>query len=231
VAWLKGPEIGGYVNIAKNINFKGSIVQQTPFVYHYYNDFFTYAAGDWTVTEIGAGGTEALTDGAGGQLLITTDALDNDGVQIQNVNEAFLPAAGKDIWFESRIQLVTAAKHVQSDLLVGLADLDTTILDAPSDGIYFTKADGSADVSAATNVGSSVTSTAGVLTLASATWYRLGFYVHGDTAVYFYVDGVLVATHTDGITATELTPTFAVLNGEAGATAWKIDYFNVSQVR
>lgn len=231
MAWLKGPEIGSYVEIAKNVHFRGGIVHQNPQVYTYYNDFFNYVAADWTVTEIGAGGTEALAAGAGGQLLITTDALDNDGVQIQIPTASFYPAAGKDLWFEARIQLVTAAKHEESELLVGLAGIDATILAAPADGIYFLKADASALVSAVTNVGSASTATAGVLTLAPATWYRLGFHVKSNTVVEFFVDGVLKATHAAGITAVGLTPTFAVLNGEAGATAWRIDYFMVSQER
>lgn len=231
MAWLKGPEIGGYIEIAKNVHFRGAMVHQNPLVFTYYNDFFNYVAADWTVTEIGAGGTEALTAAAGGQLLITTDALDNDGVQIQIPAATFYPAAGKDIWFETRIQLVTAAKQAESELLVGLAGIDATILAAPADGIYFTKADADALISATTNVGSAVTSTPGVATLVAATWYRLGFHVKSNTVVEFFVDGVLKATHTAGITAVGLTPTFAVLNGEAGATAWKIDYFMVSQER
>jgi len=199
--------------------------------YVYHEDFFSYVAADWAVTEIGAGGTEAMQDGAGGQLLITTDALDNDGVQIQKIGESFIPAAAKPIWFECRFQLVTAAKHVQSDLLVGLAITDTTVIPARTDGIYFSKADESAAVGAVTEKASTATTTASVLTLAAATWYKLGFFCDGVTTCYFYVDGALVATHTTNIPIVELTPTFAVLNGEAGATAWAIDYFKAVQIR
>ena len=49
--------------------------------YMYSNDFFTYNSGDWTVTttEAGSGNaSEAITSGAGGQLLITNDDADND---------------------------------------------------------------------------------------------------------------------------------------------------------
>jgi len=200
--------------------------------YVYYNDFFDYTAGDWTVTEIGAGGTEALRDGVGGQLLITTDTLDDNGVQLQKPGACFLPAATKDLFFECRFQLVTAAKHIQSELLVGLAVTDTTILDAPQNGIYFTKADGSALVSAVSNKAAALTTTASTFTLAPATWYRVGFYVEGLDRVIFYVDGEIVGTHyTTTIPIVETTPTFAVLNGEAGATAWVIDYFRCSQLR
>jgi hypothetical protein len=196
----------------------------------YLEHFHNFVAADWAVTEIGAGGTEALRDGAGGQLLITTDALDDDGVQIQKVGEAFIPAAGKPIWFEAKIMLVTAAKDVQSELLVGLAITDTTVIPGRTDGIYFAKADGSALVGAVTEKASAATTTAAVLTLVPATWYKFGFWCDGVTTCYLYVNGVLVATHITNIPVVELTPTFAVLNGEAGATAWALDYFKGVQI-
>ena len=48
--------------------------------YGYFNDFMTYNSGDWTVTTTEAGTTpaEAITSGAGGQLLLTNAAGDND---------------------------------------------------------------------------------------------------------------------------------------------------------
>lgn len=198
--------------------------------YTYMEHFFDYIAAEWALTEIGAGGTQVQLDAAGGVLQITTDALDDDGVQIQKLGECFIPAAGNPLWFEARIQLVTAAKHVESELLVGLAITDTTVIPARTDGIYFLKADATAAVGAMTESASTATTTPGVLNLAPATWYKLGFFCDGLTTCYFYVDGVLVATHVGDIPFVELTPTFAVLNGEGGATAWNIDYFKAVQI-
>ncbi len=51
----------------------------------YFNDFTTYVAGDWTITttEGGTGNaSEALTNVAGGALLITNDDADNDSVLV-----------------------------------------------------------------------------------------------------------------------------------------------------
>ena len=197
----------------------------------YMEEFYEYTAAEWALTEIGAGGTEAMQLAKGGVLRITTDALDNDGVQIQKIGNYFLPAAAKPIWYEMKIQLVTAAKHIQSDLLLGLTVVDTTVIPARTDGIYFKKDDESALVSAVTEKTSTPTATAAVLTLAPATWYRFGFWCDGVSTCYFYVDGALVATHTTNIPLVALTPTFAVLNGEAGATAWDIDYIKGVQIR
>ena len=49
--------------------------------YQYSNDFMTYNSGDWTITTTEAGtgsASEAITSGAGGQLLLTNAAGDND---------------------------------------------------------------------------------------------------------------------------------------------------------
>jgi len=61
----------------------------------YENDFFTYAAGDWTVTETDAGATEALSDEVGGVLLLTNTATENDVLGMQLGAEAFLPLAAR----------------------------------------------------------------------------------------------------------------------------------------
>ncbi|GAH17608.1 unnamed protein product, partial [marine sediment metagenome] len=133
----------------------------------YMEDFFAWITADWAQTKIGAGGTIALQNGKGGILRITTDALDDDGVQIQKQlpEDIFIPAAGKPIWFEAKIQLVTAAKHIESEFLIGLAITDTTVIPGVNDGIYFQKADATPAVGAVTEIGGVPTTTPGVLTL------------------------------------------------------------------
>ena len=59
--------------------------------YHtFFDDFDTYTAGQWTVTETDAGATQALADGDGGWLLITNTATEDDLVSMQKVGESFL---------------------------------------------------------------------------------------------------------------------------------------------
>ncbi len=207
-----------------------------PGVAHVFCDDFyrIYVAADWTVTAVGAGAV-TQPDGAGGLLRMTTAGADNDEEEIQKIGEAFKLATGKPLWFEARVQLVTAAKHVQSDILVGLAITDTTLLpigSLPTDGVYFRKDDGTALFGAITNKNSTETITASVLTFAAATWYKLGFFFDGAGTVYFYVDGVLVATHITNIPDDEeLTVSFAYMNGEAGASAFDVDYVKCLQIR
>ena len=66
--------------------------------YGYFNDFMTYNSGDWTVTTTEAGtgsATEAVTSSAGGALLLTNAAGDNDLDFLQLKGEAFRLSASK----------------------------------------------------------------------------------------------------------------------------------------
>lgn len=209
-----------------------------PAVAHvFFDDFYDLLDGTtkWIYTEVGAGGAISQPDAAGGICRLTTDALDNDSVQVQKIGESFKLATGKPLWFEARLRLVTAAKHVQSDVLVGLAITDTTLLpigSLPTDGVYFRKDDGTALFGAITNKDSAETATPSVLTFAAATYYKFGIFFDGAGSVLFYVDGALVATHILTIPDDEeLTPSIAYQNGEAGACAIDIDYVKVVQIR
>ena len=84
----------------------------------YFNDFTTYVAGDWTITttEGGTGNaSEALTNVAGGALLITNDDADNDSDEFQLAVESFKFASGKKSWFKTRFKVSDAT---QSDWIV-----------------------------------------------------------------------------------------------------------------
>ena len=113
-----------------------------PTTWHtYMNDFDTYTAADWTVTEVGVA-TQALADADGGELLITNAAADDNSSFSNKVGESFLFATGKRMIFEARVKISDAT---QSDMVLGLQITDTTPL-AVSDGVYFLKADGAATV-------------------------------------------------------------------------------------
>lgn len=200
-------------------------------VFTYSNDFDNYVAGDWTVTAVGAS-TAAMTDGAFGRLLLTTAALENDGVQLQKVGEAFLPVSGKKMWFKVKFQVSDAT---QSDFLFGIAVTDTTAIvaagDGVTDGIFFQKDDGAATVDLycqkdTTTGQASVTS---VATVVAATDIELGFEYDGATSIKYFVDGVHKGTLSLSSAAgflpdTECRVTMAFLTGAAAAITCNIDY-------
>lgn len=196
--------------------------------HQYHDDFTSYVAGDWTVTESGDG-TQAITDEAGGVLLLTNAASDDNSINLQKVGEAYKLASGKALWYETRLKISDAT---QSDFLVGLAITDTTLIGGKTDGVSFRKADGATAVSFVTEKDSTETTTASVHTQADATYARFGFFFDGNGSVYGFVNGLLVATHTTNIPDDEdLRVSFAIQNGEAVAKTMSIDFVKVVQVR
>jgi len=200
-----------------------------PNVYKYLQEFVALpadnATGDpteWleTVVEIGAGtSTAVLTDVAGGALLITTAADENDGWSMQLGG-----AAGEGVYLNGDYQTYMEATFqvsdaTDSDILIGCTVTDTAVLGGVTDGLYFRSVDGSTDLCFVTeNTNSEGTTT--VATLVDAT----------DVTVEFLFDGTTVTPYADGVaytgTASSATTfphdqilrlTVEFLNGAAGA--------------
>jgi hypothetical protein len=222
----------GLTNVSE-VDLFSDMVQPDPTLFHtYFQDFDTYTAGDWTVTETDAGATQALTAGDGGLLLITNTAADNDLVALQKNPAAFTFTAGKKTFFRCRFKVSDAT---QSDLVFGLQVVDSTPLDV-TDGIYFLKADGAAtlDFICRKNASTgSVTATA-VATMADDTFIELGFYYDGQSKVAYEVNGSVLGS-LDASSAylpdTTCTVSFALQNGEAVAKTMTVDYVYVAKER
>lgn len=202
----------------------GQMVFPDPTLFHtYFNDFDTYVAGDWVVTETGDG-TQALTAGNGGLLLLTSSALDNDGMVLQKTPAAFAMSANKKCWFGARLAM---QKATESDLQVGLVIVDTSPLDA-TDGIYFEKLDGTSTVSVVCRKNATTGSrSAAAGVLAAATQTELQWYYDGAGKLYYGMNGNVagvmdVADYLPD--ATNLTVSMAFFNGEAGAATLTVDY-------
>lgn len=198
----------------------------------FFNDFDTFNAADWTITEIGAGGTSALAAGDGGLLVLTTDVLDNDAIQIQNTVASFLMEAGKQCFFRCRFKVADAT---QSDLLIGLALTDTTVFDG-TDGIFFLKDDGDANldfyVKKDSTTGQNVALAVG--TIADDTYLTVGFHYDGKQTAGAYINNNLVYKLNASSTYLPdavLAVTAAYRAGEAGAIAMTIDYLFAAKER
>lgn len=207
-----------------------------PDVIKYDTDFVgEIAASDavtgWTVTlvEAGAGETTLTTpDASGGTLLITTDANEDDGAQLQKTGENFSLSTSQALtYFGIRVK---TGEATQSDILAGLCITDTTLLGGMTDGVYFRKIDGSTAMEFVTEKDSTETATAAVLTVAADTYYVLELAFDG-TRVFAFVDGALVATHTANIPDDELlTPSIAFLSGNAAIETLTVDWVRAVQV-
>lgn len=202
----------------------------------FFDDFFRIdiTGGDsgWisTETEGGAGDAAiAVSDAAGGVLTILNDAADNDSVELQWGSEHFKLATAKPLWFEIRLKVSDAT---QSDFAVGLAKINTTVIDTPADAILMKKDDGDANIDFLTDKDGTPTATDTTSDAVDDTWVKLGFFFDGAGTAYGYVDGVLKATHTTNICDDEeLAVTIAWQNGEAVAKTMSVDYVKVVQVR
>jgi hypothetical protein len=216
-------------------NALGFLRTLDPTVYHqYFNDFDTYVAGDWVVTETQAGATETLANEDGGSLLLTNTAADNDLVALQKVGESFLFESGLPLFFKARFKVSDA---IQSDLIIGLQITDTTPL-AVTDGVYFQKDDGDANLDFHVVKNSTSSTETAITTLANNTYITVGFYYDGDSKIkYFAGTDSRNPAYLGEVSITnlpndeELTISFALQNGEAIAKTMSIDYIFVAKER
>lgn len=189
----------------------------------------------WTVTlvEAGAGdSTVALMAGAnGGQLLITTDAAENDGVNMQLKGEAFSFASAWQAYFGIRFKVSEAT---QSDFLAGLCITDTDLLGGLSDGLYFRKVDGATGISFVLEKNSTETEIAAVHACAADTFVTLEF-VYDGADVLIYVDGAekgrINAGNANFCNDEFLTPSLHFLTGAAAAITMNVDWVRAIQVQ
>lgn len=220
-------------NTAQNV--LGSLKTVDPTIYHaYFDDFDTYTAGQWTVTETQAGATQALTNADGGVLLLTNSAADDDLNALQKVGESFLIATGKEAYFKARFKVSDAT---QSDFVIGLQITDTTPLDV-TDGIYFRKDDGDASLDFVVMKDSTATTASAIVTVVDDTYLTVGFYFNGKDEIQYFAG-------TDSLNPTllgksaitnlpddeELTISFGIQNGEAVAKTMSIDYIFAAKAR
>lgn len=204
--------------------------------HEYFNDFNTYVAADWTITTTEAGlgsATEALADEQFGALLITNDDADNDADFFQLASESFKYVSGKRLYFAARFKVSDAT---QSDFVMGLQITDTTPTDV-TDGIFFKKDDGDANLDFRVEKDGIGTDEAAIHTMVDDTYVKVEFYYDGRTdsnaAIQVFVDGVRVA----GVALTNapddelLTVSFGIQNGEAAAKTMTLDYVRAVQER
>lgn len=199
---------------------------------HFFHDFvgLDKSTESWIATQatsgtmtagVLAGGTAALSAGA---------ATDNQGINVQLAGGAFVPTAGKDIWYETRLK----CSQVAVQFYAGLAVIDTTLIAsgaiAHSDSIGFSSVTDDGVLLGNVRASSSSTTTTGT-TLVADTYVRLGFKLTGVSSVTFYVNGVAVgsAVTTNIPSAAVLTPSFVCQATGSGTPIVNVDWCRVFQ--
>lgn len=199
----------------------------------YFNDFNLYLASDWTITTTEAGtgaATEAISQTEpGGVLLITNDDADDDADFFQYVNEIFEYVAGKKFAFKMRFKVSEAT---QSDVVLGLQITDTSPL-AVTDGIYVRKDDGDANLDFVIVKNSTASTLTAFGTLAADTWTVIEIYYDGGDSICVSKDGIRAGSLplTNVPDDENLTISFGLQNGSAGAKTMSVDYILLYQER
>jgi len=200
--------------------------------FQYFDDFLYHDVQHWIKHDITHAGTAVVTDAIGGQILFTNAGADDDGcvLQLGAVNaatgEAFIPTAGKRIFFETRFQANSAT---QSDIILGICVADTTAM-ANANSVAFCKDDGDTNldirVMATTLSGEAV-----VTTFAASTWYKVGFVVTGTDKMDYWLNDVKIGSLNVTMPSTEMKLTLGIQNGEGSASTMLVDYVHIAQER
>jgi len=230
------------VTNAANGTTLGSFVNTDPTkTYQYFDDFLPYVAANYlkTATSVGAGtSAAAFSDVTGGGIVITTAANEDDALWCQmsgdggtTMNEVFYFATGKKAWFKCQFQ---GSEATQQDFMLGLwKDQADPIDTAPTDGVWFNKADGSTDINFHVVKNSSYSSESGIATLAANTDVVLGFYWDGVDTFTVYVNDAEVATVSSGTLPDDelLCLSFGTQNGAAAAKTMTVKYIFAAMER
>ena len=194
-----------------------------------FNDHFTYAAGDYTITQ--TGGTAALADGAGGWLALTASTGGTDSIYMQNAKKSFYPDTVSRLWYEVRLKMDAVSTGT---FVCGLIVTDTTPA-SNTDGIYFQKATaGTGAIDFVVNGSSTATTASAITTMTADTFIRLGFHYNPrGSELTYYVNGVQAGSTvtTNYPTSAGLTLTKGVAATSAVARTLTFDYEFAAQER
>lgn len=178
-----------------------------------FNDFNQYVAGDWTVTNTTSHATIGLvaassTVPAGGVIGLVGGASSatNDVAAIIANPANFYFTSSTPVWFYCHLNLATAANDL---VIAGLTSANAT--GVVTNGIYFSKSAGSANVDFVVKKTTATTQTT-VATMTDGGNIELGFYYNGKDGVDVFVNETKVYQQT---TLTYLPTAVALAPGVA----------------
>jgi hypothetical protein len=213
----------------------------------YFNDFFQYEAGDWTLTQQG-GGTVSNTAFVGGAVnsVTTTSSNDFNSNQLKAAAFGLVPQsstlAGRKTFFRVRYQTPDSTTPAW---FLGLVNTNTTPFSSGiTDGIYFSKAAGSQSVVVSNVVGGTVNNTATLGNDVDATLRDLAIYYDGSHADILIYDsqtadsnfpdkltGLAAVFRSATVTTANLNLIFAVENGTTAAKTLTVDFIGAAVER
>lgn len=190
--------------------------------------------GNWTLTAATTGSAAISTTYPGALAVDAGAATSGQGANLQMLKSVWLPASGKDLWFEAQIRMTTT---IVSELFIGLAASDTTIIASAAqttnnrigwtsvthDGVLLFDCDkaGTGTTKAAT-------------TASTSAWIRLGFKYDGTAdTVQQYINGVATgaAVATTYISKSVMYPSIVCQAGGTGQPVLNVGAMRIFQLR
>jgi len=192
--------------------------------------------------------TLAQADEVGGAIVITTGALDEDSGQIimgSNAGgSAFVPAAGKHLWFEARVKVGLLVAAATFNYYIGMVKPEAVVIltnagaiPTNDNMIGFIARDGESNWSfMGSKADAQDINPLGAGCVVDNAYHYFGFYVNGVTDVTCYYDRAVIAAGalaTANIPVTGIMPAFAVKTGDPlnVADTITIDYVMCVQLR
>ena len=194
----------------------------------------TATTGDYLLTQATQGTGAISTADTGVLELDSNSGTVTQGANLQRIKSAFLPAASRDIWAEFEFKIVDTFDNCE--LFVGLSELDTTLIATSANssanhvGFQCVTDDG---VVLFTSEKATAGTTSACVTLAEATYVKLGFKITGVTSAQQYVNGVATGTAhaTAYIPIVALYPSFVCQSGGAADPIMHLAGYRVFQLR
>jgi hypothetical protein len=198
------------------------------------DDFTRYdATNDWTLTQATAGSAAIHTTIPGALLMDAGNTTAHNGAQIQKKVAMFLPALGKDIWFEAFVEPTSLI----GEFFFGLAAVDTTIIAAgamsTNNRIGWTGVAGDGVMQFDCDKAGTSSQTTGA-TLSTTGMTALGFHYDGTTdTIQQYVNGVAVGAPiaTTYISKSAMYPSFVCQNHSTTEVTLAIGGYRAFQLR
>lgn len=228
----------GVVNATQDGTW-GNFLQPQPGLYTlFFDDFLTYTATNWVVTETDSGATQAVAAaGEGGQLVITNTAGGTDNVSLQwgpggtTVATQFTWEPTKDMVVSARFK---SAAVIDQAIVVGVAIADTSPgASLPLNGIFFYKADTAAALVAVVRK-AGVSTTVALGDMVADTFVDVTmFYTAADSTWRVFSGQTLIGSiSTASISPiVALAPTMGLLNGDTVANVLTVDRLIVAKQR
>lgn len=191
-------------------------------------------SGDYVLTQASAG-TAAISTAEEGVLEIDSNSTTaTQGVNLQRAKSVFMPKAGSKIYAEFEFKIVDTFD--KAEIFVGLSEVDTSIIGTSANssanhiGWQCVTDDG---VLLFTSEKAGAGTTSAAVTIAEATYVRLGFVVDGVTSIQQYVNGVATgdAHATANIPVVAMVPSFVCQSGGTNDPIMHVRPYRVFQTR